>query len=132
MKYERLTKRFEVGLGLTKTSCTIGEDYITIINRLAELEDKIEAGTLVELPCKVGDTVWFNCPDNMTIKYGEISKIFIDIRNQEIQRTYKVRYRIDNNLLDYVTYLISQEHIFTTKEEAEARLKEMMEEQHND
>ena len=26
-----------------------------IILRLAELEDKIEAGTLVELPCKVGD-----------------------------------------------------------------------------
>ena len=26
-----------------------------IILRLAELEDKIEAGTLVEIPCKVGD-----------------------------------------------------------------------------
>lgn len=26
-----------------------------MIHRLAELEDKIENGTLVELPCKVGD-----------------------------------------------------------------------------
>ena len=48
-------------------------------DRLREFEDKIEAGTLIELPCKVGDTVWFNCPDNMTIKCGEISKIFIDL-----------------------------------------------------
>lgn len=27
-------------------------------NRLAEFEDKIENGTLVELPCKVGDRVY--------------------------------------------------------------------------
>lgn len=29
-----------------------------LINRLAELEDKIENGTLVEPPCKVGDTIY--------------------------------------------------------------------------
>lgn len=29
-----------------------------ILERLAELEDKIEDGTLVELPCKVGDTIY--------------------------------------------------------------------------
>ena len=28
------------------------------IDRLAELEDKIEHGTLIELPCKVGDTAY--------------------------------------------------------------------------
>lgn len=27
-------------------------------NRLTELEDKIENGTLIELPCKVGDTIY--------------------------------------------------------------------------
>lgn len=30
-----------------------------LLQRLCELEDKIESGTLVELPCKVGDTVRF-------------------------------------------------------------------------
>lgn len=29
-----------------------------LIERLADIEDKIENGTLIELPCKVGDTVW--------------------------------------------------------------------------
>lgn len=27
--------------------------------RLCDLEDKIENGTLIELPCKVGDTIYF-------------------------------------------------------------------------
>ena len=38
------------------------EEYETLkrcIERLAELEDKIEDGTLVELPCKVGDKVYW-------------------------------------------------------------------------
>ena len=32
--------------------------YSYIYQRLAELENKIEQGTLIELPCKVGDTVY--------------------------------------------------------------------------
>ena len=38
------------------------EEYETLkrsIERLAELEDKIEDGRLKEFPCKVGDVVWF-------------------------------------------------------------------------
>lgn len=46
MKYERLT-----GSGLFYTD---GD----VMDRLVELEDKIENGTLVELPCKVGDKVY--------------------------------------------------------------------------
>ena len=34
--------------------CYVGKLY----ERLAELEDKLENGTLIELPCKVGDTVY--------------------------------------------------------------------------
>lgn len=30
-------------------------DYSMAIKRLGEIEDKIEAGTLIEIPCKVGD-----------------------------------------------------------------------------
>ena len=33
--------------------------YSYIYQRLAELENKIEQGTLIELPCKVGDTVYW-------------------------------------------------------------------------
>ena len=46
MKYERLTNA--------------GKDYTEseAIDRLWELEDKIENGTLVELPCKVGAKIY--------------------------------------------------------------------------
>ena len=51
MNYKRLTKHCEVGIGLNKHSINIIESYTDVITRLCELEDKIENGTLVELPC---------------------------------------------------------------------------------
>lgn len=47
MNYKRLTKHCEVGIGLTETSGNIVNDYEKIVNRLAELEDKIDNGTLI-------------------------------------------------------------------------------------
>lgn len=89
-------------------------------NRLAELEDKIENGTLVELPCKVGDTVYwvmdmniftckvkgfsYNCNDDMGLR----------LLLQEIEPS--------------VSFYLGK-RLFFTKAEAEARLKESQEEQ---
>ena len=65
MEYKRLTEKtkdcFQYDLKDFKHK--IGEfgdydaffAYSMAVKRLGELEDKIEAGTLVELPCKVGD-----------------------------------------------------------------------------
>lgn len=53
-KYKRLTKKCEAGIGLVKTSGNIVKDYEKVVNRLAELEDKIESDRLVKLPCGVG------------------------------------------------------------------------------
>ena len=57
--YKRVTIRHEDG------SYSFMYDYNAttppikiLLDRLAELEDKIEDGTLVELPCKVGDTIY--------------------------------------------------------------------------
>lgn len=51
MEYKRLTnQKWSKDIDLTQE---LGYSYIH--KRLAELEDKIEAGTLVEIPCKVGD-----------------------------------------------------------------------------
>lgn len=51
-QYGRLTKKG----GYTKELDLKQElGYSYIYNRLSELEDKIEAGTLIEIPCKVGD-----------------------------------------------------------------------------
>lgn len=65
--YKRLTER-RGGLVIDKCGncpnirnpqgCTDKDCYEIIKNRLAELEDKIENGTLVELPCKVGTTIY--------------------------------------------------------------------------
>lgn len=51
MEYKRLTnQKWSKDIDLTQE---LGYSYI--YRRLAELEDKIEAGTLIEIPCKVGD-----------------------------------------------------------------------------
>lgn len=50
-----------------------------IIQRLAELEDKIENGTLVEPPCKVGDTIYevFKNHKQPFIQQTKVEKIII-------------------------------------------------------
>lgn len=65
MKYQRLTKKVKdcFQYDLKDFKHKIGEfgdydaffAYSMAIKRLGELEEKIENGTLVELPCKVGD-----------------------------------------------------------------------------
>ena len=60
MKYKRLTKRNCAGYVVPVKPIISGYSNIQaaeeeLLDRLAELEDKIEAGTLIEIPCKVGD-----------------------------------------------------------------------------
>jgi hypothetical protein len=80
MSYKRLTKQ-----GLDWQSDVQCDDE-KIYNRLTELEDKIENGTLIELPCKVGDTVWRwlirDCYDEWTV-----DKICIYVENGRIDYT---------------------------------------------
>ena len=65
MKYERITDkehRYKKCAGCTYKKCEYCDDKPDYeregYNRLAELEDKIEQGTLIELPCKVGDKIY--------------------------------------------------------------------------
>ena len=60
MKYKRLTKRNCAGYVVPVKPIISGYSNIQaaeeeLLDRLAELEDKIEAGTLIEIPCKVGN-----------------------------------------------------------------------------
>ena len=65
MEYKRLTKKVKdcFQYDLKDFKHKIGEfgdydaffAYSMAVKRLGELEDKIEAGTLIEIPCKVGD-----------------------------------------------------------------------------
>lgn len=66
MKKERLTKRVGDGIqydnGEYIVTCYPKNNNLSDVDRMAvklcELEDKIENGTLLELPCKVGDTAY--------------------------------------------------------------------------
>lgn len=99
-------------------------------NRIAELEDKIENGTLVELPCKVGDTVYFieyfcnanGCSnDKQTICCGCSEMLERERKNQTYVISEK-KFRLkDLSKINKTLYI--------TKAEAEVRLKELQEEQ---
>ena len=57
--YKRLTERSgKSGIGIKETSTNTNLSIWNAIERLADLEDKIEDGTLIELPCKVGSTIY--------------------------------------------------------------------------
>jgi hypothetical protein len=50
MSYKRLTERVGKGISVKETSTNDNKSIWNAIERLAELEDKIENGTLIELP----------------------------------------------------------------------------------
>ena len=77
--YKRLTERTKHGIAVLDSgerfvlSCG-GYATTKALNRLAELEEKIENGTLVELPCKVGD-VMYEVVEGIPIQEWKIESI---------------------------------------------------------
>ena len=106
-------------------TCDSYDRFMEIYNRLAELEDKIENGTLIELPCKVGDKVYhLSCK---TISEEIVSQIKYTIYNGEIDLSNSHIMTDDLYDKDYNFYRISKlgKSLFLTKVEAEAKLKEL-------
>mgnify|MGYP003401028003 CR=1 FL=1 len=99
-------------------------DYISASYKLAHYEDLAEQGRLIELPCAVGDTVY--CLAQYVVK-GELTNNFfvneIQISSFEFDGQL---YVYDFDGIDY-----SLDDIFLTKEEAEAKLKELRGEQND-
>lgn len=96
-------------------------EVIEKLNRLAELENGIEQGTIIELPCKVGDTVYsiYKFPD---YNYEE------DISPYEIFEVKVERFYIDKELIDVEfnkPFIGKAECVYVayTREEAEKRLR---------
>ncbi len=130
MKYKRLTERYENGAvqyedrnGYFHTfySGNDGDPVHALVWKLAELEDKIEQGTLIELPCKVGDTVY--------VAYGvsgidewEVKEIVI-VKNDILFRL------THDGTEDYNAAWLREAgtYLFFTREEAEQHLKELRE-----
>lgn len=95
------------------------EKFKLACNKLAELEDKLENGTMIDLPCKIGDTVYFVLKNILEITKGKIKEIIINKYNDAIINV-DFSYMCKQFDIKYVG-----KTVFLTKEEAEARLKEL-------
>ncbi len=81
------------------------------LRRLWKLENKIEQGTMIELPCKVGDTIYLIFKEQWSVGKKET---YWYIRKTKL--TYGNMERVVKEYGDFV---------FLTREEAEKRLKEL-------
>ena len=148
MKYERLKENLNVMcmhnhtqgargrvVVLTNGRKTENQVIDEVVSDCREILDKIENGTLIELPCKVGDTIYvpwvydgeygvsFHEIKRIEIYKGGIDILFdVDEGNFDIDALYAVLYiynagRFNLSLLG--------ERFFITREEAEKRLKEL-------
>lgn len=95
------------------------------IERLAELEDKIESGEILHTPCKVGDTIYYpNEADDGNSIFFEIREGIVDCFNIEAGcKEALVRY--DGGLTYWHNFLDFGKEVFTDKNKAEARLKKL-------
>ena len=128
---DRLTYKLPIGTVCStyKEDFTLDMDYETykeyrkVLNKLAHYEDMEEAKRLVELPCKVGDTVWaitwvFNGKEIVNSIISRKIDGFIGIRSNPLCMISKEPYRMDFASSEF------GKTIFLTREEAEAALKE--------
>ena len=94
-EYKRLTKQvFNKVQGCEDKMTMHGQSLYDLYNRLAELEDKIENGTLIELPCKVGDTIYevFKNHKPPFIQQTKVEKIIVtEIGNIYITNIRKIK-----------------------------------------
>lgn len=89
------------------------------VDRLYELENAIENGTLVFLPCKVGDTIYevFKNHRPPFIQQTTIEKIIITRRG--------LRLKLERNSTYETSITAWGKTLFPTKEAAEKALEEM-------
>lgn len=137
---ERLTKRNDKGITELNIRCPEGCEYVTcspeegyqcqhqcegdIINKLAVYEDAEEQGLLLRLPCNVGDTVYAFLSTCNYFTECQINKI-------ELKPTLygNTCYFLEPIGHRWCLYRCFEDEfgktVFLTKEEAEAKLKEM-------
>ena len=121
-RYNRLTTTQVVNGRNIKTITSKGKVTIQdLIDRLYELEDKIENGTLVELPCKVGE-IMYEVVEGMPIQEWKIESICFD-------RAYPKGVIWAERTKDFARWKFWIEDCgtkwFTDKSEAEAKLREL-------
>lgn len=121
-EYKRLTT-YNVDFDHPAMTATRGEDTTETIarhiERLYELENAIENGTLVFLPCKVGDTIYevFKYHRPPFIQQTAIEKIIITTKG--------LRLKLERNSTYETSITAWGKTLFPTKEAAEKALEEL-------
>lgn len=122
MEYKRLTKRRKDGwVDIDFYGNSKDFSARELVYRLAELEDKIEAGTLVELPCKEGDIVYFVNWYRPTPRIEAFKVDHLEVNKNYI---YVACYDFENEY-NYSMYRMNSKDISFTKAEAEKRVEEI-------
>ena len=124
---KRLLKRNNEGLveytydGYFDEKAEKAEDA-KVFEKLCDLEDKIENGTLVDLPCKVGDTIYevFKYHKPPFIQQTKVEKIIITEKGLKL--------KLARNSVYETSIASLGKTLFLTETEAEARLQELLKE----
>ena len=120
---ERLTYRDNSGFALQKAFTHMGE----VTDRLAAYEDAEEAGLLIRLPCKVGDTVYYK--RGCEICEEKVRTFFIGHPSHRIEERNMKMIRVETHDIPFACL---GKTVFLTREEAEAALADMREVVTND
>lgn len=116
-------KYFGEPCGCNRPNGTCGnyDRFLEIYNRLAELEDKIENGTLVEPPCKVGDTIYevFKNHKPPFIQQTKVEKIIITEKGLKLKLARNSVYETAISSLGKT--------LFLTEAEAQKKLEKLQE-----
>lgn len=125
---QRLTTSINGNVCYRNTICTL-ED---VLEKLYELENKQEQGLLIELPCKVGDTVYVI---GSLSEFGATEEIELEVFEcvvNKITLNYKYGNTMQMDCKEHSSFGWSMnikkinELVFLTKEEAEQKLKELI------
>jgi hypothetical protein len=126
---ERLTERNANGTAKSRKSPKssymgtvyeeMAEIQTEILNRLCDLEDKIEQGKILELPCKIGDEKFAILSNTNVIVKGKVCTLIY-------QNEFLIDFAYKSEEYDYTAYTqLLPEELFDTYEEAEAKVREM-------
>lgn len=119
MEYKRLTNEelndFTSRV-VVQLEPALTQQVMSLILELNEYRTKIENGTLIELPCKVGDTVYCVYRDD-EYEYW--------IEPEEVVDFIITDYGIDIGTACRMIGKVYREEVFLTKDQAEQRLKEI-------
>ena len=126
-KYKRITGKDNWSGCVTFSNATSKDE---IFERLYELENKIENGTLYDFKFKIGHEVYIVCDwDIDKVVKGTISEIELTTnKNGAYHRIYvdhKYIYSEKNPNLVQHRYIFSENEIFLSKAEAEKKLEEL-------